>query len=579
VIRRRVVSGGVLVGVAVAALIAAREVGGVASQPAPAAARSAPAASPELPPPVGYSNIYARDYVGPDACGDCHDRNHARWQHSLHAAMNRLADRPGAVIGDFGGATLRYGGGAATFTRDARGDAMVLARGGRTRRFHVTRTIGSRYLQEYVGVEEGAPGADEIRLPFGWWRRPGRWLPRPFFDSWYPAEYRADGGIATDPFVPDTQPWATRCAWCHNTYPFELRALRSTERGVGEGLEQYVDLAIERRPPAARAAVVDDNRLPTDELITVGISCESCHLGGRAHAVDEQPIPFVPTSSDLRRRPGAPDLTGGRHNPRVVDHICAQCHSTPAPRYPNGAAGRNSSEALDLLAGACVPQIACTDCHDPHVAGAGEGAPDPPRAAAACIRCHAELASPAAARAHARHGPGVTCLDCHMPKIVVGVSAMVRSHRISSPADPVMLAAAAPNACNLCHLDRSIAWTVRALARGWGARLAPDDGWRLAYGGSLDRPLGPAWLASASHTARVTAAAAYARSPGRRAALPRLIERLDDPVAYYRMFMRFAIDDALGRALGSDEYDPVAAPAVRAAQVRRLAARARAGTL
>ena len=488
-VRRWLVSGAVVAGVAAAVLGSVREEGRAAVGPArgPRAARPAglpvEEAPPRLPPRVGYSNIYGRDYVGPDACGECHGENHAHWQRSLHASMNRLAGRPGAVVGDFAGRALRYDGGSATFTRDAHGYVMVLAKAGAVRRFHVTRTIGSRYLQEYVGVDEAAPGADEIRLPFGWWRRPGRWLPRPYFDSWYPAEYRADGAIATDPFVPDAEPWADRCAWCHNTYPFELRALRSTERGLGQGLEQYDDLVVERRPAAARAAILEQNRLPTAELVTVGISCESCHLGGRAHAVDGEPIRFVPTSSDLRRRAGAPDLSGGRENPRVVDHICAQCHSTPAPRYPNGAAGRNSSEALDLLAGACVPAIACIDCHDPHVAGAGEGAPDPPRAVRACTRCHATLASPRAARAHSRHGAGVTCLDCHMPRIVIGVSRMVRSHRISSPADPVMLAAAGPNACNLCHLDR---FDHMDGARA-GPRLGCAPGPRRALAGGLRR--------------------------------------------------------------------------------------------
>jgi predicted CXXCH cytochrome family protein len=494
--------------------------------------------------------------------------------------MNRRASDPGAVIGDFGGARLEYGGGTATFTRDANGFAMELAPSkAAARRFAITRTIGSRYLQEYVGVEVSGPEppgdpvyAREIRLPFGWWVRAGRWLPRAYFDSWYGGEYAPDGSIANDPFVPDRDAWATRCAWCHNTYPFEVRLVRANARDVGHGLEQWFSLARDGRSAASRAAIANDNLLPVDELVTIGISCESCHLGGREHAARPRTVKprFVPGSPDVIARAGAPDLEGGRHNAVVVDAICAQCHSTPSPRYPNGAAVRNSTEALDLLAGACVPSIKCTDCHDPHTAGAGPGAADPPTALAACTRCHRDLAEPSAVSRHTRHASGsASCLDCHMPRIVAGVSSFVRSHRISSPSDPVMLAAGAPNACNLCHLDRSIAWTVRELDRGWGAHLAPDATWRASYG-DLDAAIGPAWLASASGQIRITAAAAYARSPLGRAALASLELLLEDPDAYDRMWSLFAVEDVLGRRLKPAELDPLADQTTRARQVEAL---------
>jgi len=535
----------------------------------------------------GFSNVRARDYVGPDVCGDCHEDKHARWQASLHASMNRRADDPGAVIGDFEGAQLAYGGGRATFTRDRGAYIMTLEPPrDRVRRYRVTRTIGSRYLQEYVGVEL-APAASaaspvEIRLPFGWWPRAGGWMPRAYFDSWYGDERDADGALAVDPYAPDREPWATRCAWCHNTYPFEIRVARAAARDVGHGPEQwFAPAAPGDLTDLARAAIAHDNLLPIPSLVTVGVSCESCHLGGRDHAARPREVApsFVPSSPSITARAGAPDLRGGRHNPVVVDAICAQCHSTPSPRYPNGAAVRNSTEALDLQAGACAPSIKCTDCHDPHTAGPGPGAPDPARSLAACTHCHARYADADAARAHSGHDTAhVSCLDCHMPRIVAGVSAFVRTHRISSPSDPVMLAGGAPNACNLCHLDRSIAWTLRALAQR-GTRAAIDDAAVRAGAGDPDAPLGPVWLASASAQVRITAAAAYARAPRDvgRAALPALVPLLADPVAYDRMFSLFAIEDILGRRLSPTELDRLADQPTRAAQANALRARVAAG--
>ena len=438
---------------------------GAALAPAPLDAPGA--AAPAAP-------VRAADYIGPEACADCHEDKHASWAESLHASMNRLASDD-AVIGDFGGVTLAVGGGAARFLRDGDAYLMELAPpAAPTRRFRVTRTIGSRQLQEYVGVELGGDGV-ERRLPFGWWPRAGGWAEQAAFDSWLPAGH--------DPFTLDAEPWAARCAWCHNTYPLELK-----RREV----------------------------LPVEHLVTVGISCESCHLGGRAHAEDEAAI----------ARPG--------------NEACARCHSTPAPRFPDGGAVRNSSEAFDLAASACAPEIRCVDCHDPHVAGAGPAAPDQPVHLAACLGCHPDLPAD-----HARHPAGVaTCLDCHMPRIVQGISSFVRTHRISSPTDPRMLAIAAPNACNLCHLDRSLDWTLDAIEAGWGRRLEPAPSWAAAYRGRFDAPLGELWLTGEVKTYRILAAAAYARSPLGRRALPLMRAAQGEPIAFYRTWMRFAIEDA-----------------------------------
>ncbi|HVK75136.1 MAG TPA: ammonia-forming cytochrome c nitrite reductase subunit c552 [Kofleriaceae bacterium] len=546
---------------------------GDATAPAPDPAPApAPAPAP-VPAPVAAaaSNVTAADYVGPAVCATCHPDKAGRWRATLHTSMNQLAGPDATVIGDFDGARLAYAGGEARFEREGGVPVMILrAPDGAARRYRVTRTIGTRYLQEYVGtpLDGDAPGV-ELRLPFGWWRRRAGWYPQAYFDSWYGAEYDAAGRLAASPYAPDPAPWATRCAWCHNTYPFAIRARRD---GVGHGFERWVEVDAATVAPATAAAIAADNLLPIDALVTVGISCESCHLGGRAHADDpERPPSFVPVGPQVRVRADAPDLAGGRANPRVVDAVCAQCHSTPSPRYPDGAPARNSTEALALAAGACASAIRCTDCHDPHERGPGAGAPDQARHLAACTRCHPALADPAAARAHAGpHGAEVTCLDCHMPRLVQGLDTHVRSHRISSPTDPAMLAAGAPNACNLCHLDRSIRWTVDALAAGWGVHLTPDRGWRRAYG-DLDAAVGPIWLTRGPAMVRTTAAAAYARSRDR-FALPPLIEGLDDPVAATRMWMLFAVEDLLGRRLTAAEYDPLAPPPVRAGQHVRLRA-------
>jgi hypothetical protein len=445
--------------------------------------------------------------------------------------MNARASDPGAVIGDFANASLRYAGGEAKFTREGGAYYMTTGRV----RYRVTRTIGRRGLQEYVGVAEGR--SEEVRLPFGWWPRAGGWFPQPYFDPWLGDERSFDA------YAEVTEPWAERCPWCHSTYPFAERIARASgPRGVGHGLEQLFESA----PAGPRLAV--------DEQVTVGISCESCHLGGREHAAGGA-IAFAPRGAEPR--PGAPSLpaefAAERRDAGVVNAVCAQCHSGPSPRLADGTALRNSSEAIDLAASPCHG-IKCTDCHDPHRADAhpeverdglrsvrGEAEA---RALAACTGCHTALADAAAARSHAGTGhAGVTCLDCHMPRIVMGLDHYVRTHRISSPTDSRVIGDV--NACNLCHLDRTLAWTRGALRDGWDVHVAvPDD----------DRTAGERWLASETPALRLVAAHAYARSPLGPRALPAIERGLADPLAYVRAWTKLAVQDIAGHRIS---FDPI----------------------
>ena len=121
-----------------------------------------------------------------------------------------------------------------------------------------------------------------------------------------------------------------------------------------------------------------------------------------------------------------------------------------------------------------------------------------------------------------------------------------------------MLAAAAPNACNLCHLDRSIEWTL--------AELKLSVGNLDAYGEPGDA-VGTAWLASKEPDIRVMAAMAYARSKLARYALADLLPLLDDARPYVRTWTQFAVEEILGKKL---DYDARASSAARKAAIQKL---------
>jgi formate-dependent nitrite reductase cytochrome c552 subunit len=115
----------------------------------------------------------------------------------------------------------------------------------------------------------------------------------------------------------------------------------------------------------------------------------------------------------------------------------------------------------------------------------------------ACLQCHdrgperaaphrdvADVARAFQARdlsSHTHHraeSSGSVCYNCHMPYTTYGLLKTIRSHQISSPSVQETLETGRMNACNLCHLDRTLAWTAAALTDWYGTpapTLAGDD--------------------------------------------------------------------------------------------------------
>jgi hypothetical protein len=97
----------------------------------------------------------------------------------------------------------------------------------------------------------------------------------------------------------------------------------------------------------------------------------------------------------------------------------------------------------------------------------------------ACLQCHTTFR--ANLTSHTKHAAGSTgssCYNCHMPFTTYGLLKTIRSHQISSPSVAVSLQTGRPNACNLCHLDRTSEWTAEHLENWYGIAkptLTEDD--------------------------------------------------------------------------------------------------------
>ncbi|MBC8288822.1 MAG: hypothetical protein H8E37_00750 [Planctomycetes bacterium] len=515
-----------------------------------------------------YSNIHQADYVGPDTCVECHPSQHSDWQTHSHGRMN-LNPSPETVAGDFSDHRVDYGNGHVLFEeKDSDYFMSVYEDDTLSRQYRVTRTVGSRFTQMYIGLQTAGPEPEdhhafriEGKLPFGYWLKNDVWTPVTYFDSVYEAE--PEGPSEKTALLAHAQQeskWELNCLYCHNTYPFQHRMHFGAALGFPR--EDYVF-------PGGTDVLEKWGALTPDKLVTLGISCESCHYGAREHVENGLPMKYVPSSAELT----VSDLPPGdpASQASVINSICAQCHCAKVTLYPNGAATWNSREALDLKAGACAEQLKCTDCHNPHRSASKGGLFSDSQVISKCISCHDQFQDSEALSRHSRHSVDmVTCLDCHMPRIVQGLDSVIRTHHISSPTNERMLKPAGPNACNLCHLDRPIKWTTNALNDGWNSQIRPGAGWSSDYGQNFEKPLGEVWLNHSRPLMRLLVSDAVARSEGNRNMLKELLHQLREPYGINRMFGLFAVEKVIGRKLTREEYNPVAPQSARDEMVTRL---------
>ena len=185
----------------------------------------------------------------------------------------------------------------------------------------------------------------------------------------------------------------------------------------------------------------------------------------------------------------------------------------------------------------------------------------------ACVQCHQDLGRELTAHTkHKADSEGSSCYNCHMPFTSYGLLKTIRSHQISSPSVASTRETGRPNACNLCHLDKTLAWTGEYLAQWYGQERAA-----IADEPDISSALLLALTGDAGQ--RAIAAQAMGWTPAQAASgtdwmLPHLAQLLDDPYDAVRFIA--------GRTLRtlpefqSFEYDFAAAPDHRRDAQRRV---------
>ncbi len=245
--------------------------------------------------------------------------------------------------------------------------------------------------------------------------------------------------------------------------------------------------------------------IKTKAVTEWNVGCEKCHGPGSTHA-------GRPLQSNIVN-PARLDTVG-------ATDVCMQCHSQGQPlnraingkyydwpvgfepgkhlkdywkleqnklgeqsftHFAEGTAHKNRMQGNDFVQSVMYTHgVSCQSCHDVH--GTDNNADLLKPVNVMCLECH-EPSSPngphaASIEAHTHHAAGSAgneCVSCHMPKIEQTIADVnVRSHtfRFVTPGETASLKV--PNACNVCHKDKTTQWASEQL-RTW-SNMSP---WRV----------------------------------------------------------------------------------------------------
>ncbi len=398
------------------------------------------------------------EYAGAESCKACHLAEYEEWAASRHSRMVQPI-KPSEVRARFTpGESLSYRGRTFTFERQGARYFIIEEQPGVPPVRHVIEyTLGSRRVQHFMARQRDG---SLVLLPPSWDVLRGEWFPQ--------EDIVPTGHSGVEP----VQVWNKNCFGCH----------------VSQGRKNF-----------------DTATLTYDsDWLGPGTNCETCHGAGRSHAEHFEA---------LDRGEAAPAIVGGQPMKRplmpfggdTATDVCASCHQNryllqtdhapgdpffdyfltalpytvspdaPDPSYyVDGRTRRFSNNSFALWMSSCYLEggVRCIDCHrNGHAINIEDNPQLVPVVSSEqlCSRCHAGLVENVAE--HSRHEAGTegsSCVACHMPRTVTGVKATMRDHSLVSPVPENTRDYGIPNACNLCHEERSPQWAAASIQDWFG---------------------------------------------------------------------------------------------------------------
>jgi len=441
--RRRLLIGGSAAAIAAAAVVIIVTRGGdaprverVVSIDAGVARVVAKAQPPKLPP---------NSYIGSARCAECHEKEHAAWKKSWHAKALAPAVR-GSVAGTF--ANTHFTGTSSEAWMKRVGTKYAMRAMGIDRSFAdypIEWVIGGKRMQDDITV-----------LP------DGRWQVLPVYFHVTGKQWVDYTEAKQGPLTPE-----------HEFFWTNWRRMANHE-------------CLDCHVTALRVTYDESDRKWTTSFVDPGVACEDCHGPGARHAETQEKEDIV-HPVDARE---------------VGQSACARCHGPRNPLFPlldpahqfqlgqsydelydpivvaigdgmspeffaDGRPKTSSFEYQALLQSACYRkgQATCLTCHDaPHAAKEHAELrhhdPDAP-----CMKCHSSIDR--ASHSHHKTAAAQKCVACHMSAVVSGVLDHFADHTIDIPVPQNTTKHEVPNACGVCHRDRSADKLAEQLAAWW----------------------------------------------------------------------------------------------------------------
>ncbi len=563
------------------------------SAPAPA-----PVVAAQAPGPIA-SNVLRADYAGSTACADCHADVYKSWATSPMRNMTRDASPSGGaqIRAPFSGTVLHVGDETCAMVMDGDKRVMQVSSPKGNHRFTITKVIGGRYREDFVGIEAGDPVE--------------RVLPATYVFSTKTWRYKGYSVMVKErPRMSWQGQWSQECIGCHNTLPAatmlydELygpslppyqgkiadrvlpsnKAWPATTRdanGLAKELDREIAFLGEPAPEGdlhaklPAAAVAMENKLDGAHLVELGVGCEACHNGAKVHANNPAVVPAFEQRTPLFDVKPPKGQTGTRA--QWINHTCAKCHTVLFTRYAftwegglrsknPGGSSISSGEGRDYQLGGCASAMPCTTCHDPHAEDSRAKLAElaTPAGNHLCASCHSTYATDVAVEKHTHHkvgGAGTACIACHMAKKNMGLDySLNRYHRIGSPTDPRRVEKDRPLECALCHADKSVDALVTTM-ESWYGKKYDRPALQLLYGDDLSVNTMRATLARGKPHEQAVAIAVFGEAKDKDA-----IQAIVPSLAHEYPLVRYFAQRALQQITG----DPVAIDVgADAATVRR----------
>lgn len=450
------------------------------------------------------TEIQSEGYVTSRTCQACHPSQHASWRGSYHRTMTQVAS-PESIAATPESRLFEYGH---HYSITRRGEQMWVGSDDpawmagdawpddvRTRPYierPVVVVTGSHHEQVYW-----FPMGDHKlgMFPLIYRIREKRWIP-------YSGAF----------LVPKQSPppvvagrWNLTCIYCHTTdaRPGVWNRTRMdsqvSEWGIaceachGPGGDHVRANRDPRRRYLLHFGEEPDPTIVNPDRLSARLStqvCGSCHSVHGFHSLQDAK---AVARTGVRYRPGD-DVESTRHIVRALEDprpAATQMLLEEDPHFledrfwPDGRVSVTGREYNAVTSSPCYAgqRFSCLSCHQLHKR------PEDDRSLSdwaddqlapgmdgdqACLQCHASLAAELVAHTHhPADSAGSQCYNCHMPNTDYGLLKVSRSHQVSSPTSRETLEAGRPNACNLCHLDRPLAWTAEHL-EAWYGIPAPE---------------------------------------------------------------------------------------------------------